>query len=282
MTDPSPLTFTSDWHLPSSTTDKLRLLLLYIIARDGISDEERRKLIQQARLAPDETDAFANLAFLGCHLKPSATSRSVPGVRPSYVGSSVRDKGSKKKGAADDEERPYDLSRFVPTLKYVMEDQCRNTLDLDLFPHTKELPPDDAGAPTVAKGLGISFGGRQVPVASADPDRGKVVSLRTTKPTWAKKTPELLAQMQAQAAETDPIKRAAQGEVDEDLRRNGGRVIVFVLGGMTYSELRSAYEVAKKERREIIVGGLARLAPVGLWTALNLIVSRNGLFPHAS
>jgi syntaxin-binding protein 1 len=227
---------------------------MYLISRDGISDEERKKLIQSARLSPEETEALANLSFLGCRLTPGPTSKPVPTPRRTYIGSTLRAKmGTKKKGQ-EEEDRPYDLSRYVPTLKYIMEDEARGSLDTDKFPFTKELPPDAPGGPQWNKGVSVG-GGRSVKLASADPDHHKVVSLRTTKPTWAKKTPELLAQMQAQAMDTDPL-RKAQGDAEEDLRRNGGRVVVFVLGGMTFSELRSAYEVMKKDRRDVVLGGL--------------------------
>lgn len=233
--------------------------MLYLISRDGISDEERRKLVQSARLSPEEAESLTNLSFLGHRLTPGPNSKAVPDPRRAYVGSSVTGKLTKKKGGQkeqEEEDRPYDLSRYVPTLKYIMEDECRGVLDTDLFPYTKELPPDAPGGPMYSKNNVTVGGGRQVKLASADPDRHKVVSLRSTKPTWATKTPQLLAQMQAAALETDPIKRAQEGEREEDLRRNGGRVVVFVLGGMTFSELRSAYEVMKKERRDVTVGGL--------------------------
>ena len=41
----------------------------------------------------------------------------------------------------------------------------------------------------------------------------------------------------------------------------GPRIIVLVLGGATYSELRVAYEVSQATNREVIIGGTSLLAP---------------------
>jgi len=40
----------------------------------------------------------------------------------------------------------------------------------------------------------------------------------------------------------------------EDLRKNGGRIILFILGGVTFSETRSAYEIMKELRRDVVIG----------------------------
>ena len=42
---------------------------------------------------------------------------------------------------------------------------------------------------------------------------------------------------------------------------SGSRLVVIVLGGVTYSELRSAYEVSREKRKEVIIGGTQLLTP---------------------
>ena len=49
---------------------------------------------------------------------------------------------------------------------------------------------------------------------------------------------------------------------------SGPRVVVAVLGGATYSELRAAYEVSRDTHREVIMGGSALLAPGGFLASL--------------
>lgn len=45
--------------------DKVRIIALYILFRDGVEDEDRRRLYQHARLSISEQDAVNNLVFLG-------------------------------------------------------------------------------------------------------------------------------------------------------------------------------------------------------------------------
>jgi len=66
-------------------------------------------------------------------------------------------------------------------------------------------------------------------------------SSKLTRPSWAKKA-------------SDRSSGAVSENNVEDLRKNGGRIILFVLGGATYSETRSAYEIMKELRREVIIG----------------------------
>ena len=73
------------------------------------------------------------------------------------------------------------------------------------------------------------------------PDPNYPNSLRTTRATWSGQTRS---------------KTATEKQVVEnrDLRRNGPRIILFCLGGITNSELRSAYELTKETQREILIG----------------------------
>ena len=45
--------------------DKVRIIALYIMHRDGVPDEDRKRLYQHARLGPPEMDAINNLPKLG-------------------------------------------------------------------------------------------------------------------------------------------------------------------------------------------------------------------------
>lgn len=52
-------------NLPNSNLDKVRIIALYIIFRDGVADEDRRRLYQHARLSITEQDMINNLVHLG-------------------------------------------------------------------------------------------------------------------------------------------------------------------------------------------------------------------------
>jgi len=46
----------------------------------------------------------------------------------------------------------------------------------------------------------------------------------------------------------------ADKKKEEDVSYSGARLIVFVVGGMTYSEMRTAYTVSSATKREVIIG----------------------------
>jgi hypothetical protein len=45
--------------------DKVRIIALWILHRDGVPDEDRKRLFQHARLSLGEQDAVNNLTHLG-------------------------------------------------------------------------------------------------------------------------------------------------------------------------------------------------------------------------
>ncbi|MBW0462688.1 hypothetical protein O181_002403 [Austropuccinia psidii MF-1] len=77
-----------------STSDKLRIVALYVLYRDGVPDEDRRRLYQHAKLALHEMDAVKNLIHLAANV--------------------TKDSGEKKKQLFKQtlDENAYDISRF--------------------------------------------------------------------------------------------------------------------------------------------------------------------------
>jgi syntaxin-binding protein 1 len=51
--------------LTCSSLDKVRIIALYILFREGVADEDRRRLYQHARLSISEQDTINNLIYLG-------------------------------------------------------------------------------------------------------------------------------------------------------------------------------------------------------------------------
>ncbi|KXS09655.1 Sec1-like protein [Gonapodya prolifera JEL478] len=265
-----------------TNADKLRLLMLYIISRgEGIQDEDRRKMLQTAKLTPDESDALTNLAYLGVKLSTSSYSekswKRPTKARRTYEGITA---ASKKKGKGAETEK-YDVSRYVPVLKDIMEDQIKGVLRADQFPYVKELPPEElaGGKPTSSVGKAIKAASALTGIqptsvvqqlankaGTLPSDGSPIKTLRSTRPTWAKKTPQTLRDEAASGMSSGGGGGSGAGKKDDDdeLRRNGGRVIVFVLGGMTFSELRSAYEIQKEYRREVVIGTTHMITPAEL------------------
>ncbi|KAI9189265.1 syntaxin binding protein 1 [Blastocladiella emersonii ATCC 22665] len=193
--------------------DKVRLLMLFIISKEGVQDDDRRKLLEHANVGLELAESITNMALLG--------------VKLSRDGKRDKAKKDKRKPAAkrpsgDEDDGAYELSRYVTQLKTALEDHISGSLETDVFPYLGPAPAADASART---------GG---------------TSLRSTKPSWQQKKSGG-AGAGGDAAAAGPPK--------------GGRLIVFVLGGMTYSEIRSVYEVAAAMNKEVIIGSTHIVTP---------------------
>jgi len=102
--------------------NKVRVVALYIQHREGVPDEDRRRLYQHARLSLAEQDAVNALVELGVRI--SRVSGVLVWTAFNEMLNHVQgpgDRDSKKKikqKVADDE---YELSRYKPLLKAVVE-----------------------------------------------------------------------------------------------------------------------------------------------------------------
>ncbi|KAL0138132.1 Sec1-like protein [Mucor lusitanicus] len=202
-----------------SPVDKARLLMLYIIWKEGgIFEDDKKKLLEHAKLKGELRDAINNLPLIGVKLTR---------VRKPEKSSFLKKRRQKKN---KDEETPYELSRYVPVIKKVMDAHLTNTLDPKQFAFTRQsdMEPSEDGGHGHAPGQG------GIPLSG--------VSLRTTKPTWSKKT-------------------GNGGAAGSPRTSNGAKLIVFVIGGATYSEIRSVYEIADTFNRDVYIGTTEILRP---------------------
>jgi syntaxin-binding protein 1 len=134
--------------------DRLRLIIQYVLYRQGLLPSDIQKLLAHAQLPSQDGEMIHNLGLLGAQV-----SRSLKETRP--VTQSFFAKGQV---TPSDEESS--LSRFNPVIKSMLETHIQGTLDQTLFPFTKpHLDSSD------------SFLGQEH-VSQA--------SLRSAKPTWAR------------------------------------------------------------------------------------------------
>ena len=70
---------------------KVRIIALYIQHRDGVPDEDRRRLFQHARLSLAEQDAVNALTYLGVRITRVCLLSSLSFSRPGNWGYSCRD-----------------------------------------------------------------------------------------------------------------------------------------------------------------------------------------------
>ncbi|KAG6866598.1 hypothetical protein C0991_002088 [Blastosporella zonata] len=183
--------------------NKVRIIALYIQYRDGVPEEDRRRLYQHARLTLAEQDAVNGLAHMGVRINRLST-----------------DRDSKKKLKQKNIDEEYELSRYKPALKLILEEHVAGKLDSSVFPYAKEAP---SAAP-------LPSGLRSPPP--------QPTSLRSLKPSWHKA----------------PKPGALQSEVR-------GRLIVFVAGGATFSELRECYQLSSALNKDIYLGSTHMITP---------------------
>ena len=136
--------------------DRLRLLILYLLFRDGLLPADLQKLLSHANLPPQDTQIITNLSLLGAR-----TTRNLKDSRPAPQPMFPR-KPPPMQGGQEE----YLLSRYEPVLQQLLKAHATNSVDPTTFPYTK--PPLDLDS-------------AQQPAAAT--------SLRTgAKPTWAKTT----------------------------------------------------------------------------------------------
>uniref|UniRef100_A0A452SEY8 Syntaxin binding protein 3 n=1 Tax=Ursus americanus TaxID=9643 RepID=A0A452SEY8_URSAM len=167
--------------------DKIRAILLYIFSINGTTEENLDRLIQNVKIE-NESDMIRNWSYLG-----------VPIVPPSQQSKPLRKDRST--------EETFQLSRWTPFIKDILEDAIDNRLDSKEWPYCSQCPAVWNGSGAVSA--------RQKPRANYLEDR-----------------------------------------------KNGSKLIVFVIGGITYSEMRCAYEVSQAHKScEVIIGSTHILTP---------------------
>ena len=145
-----------------TSPDRLRLILEYLLYRDGLLPSDTQKLLAHAQLPSQDAEVIHNLELIGAHIT-RALKDPRPLAQPLF--------GTKQPPASPAQEESG-LSRFDPALKHMLEEHIRGTLDQSLFPFTK--PHLDA-----AEGL-------------AGYETVSQASLRSAKPTWARTRPSAL------------------------------------------------------------------------------------------
>ncbi|PQE13769.1 sec1 family protein [Rutstroemia sp. NJR-2017a BVV2] len=132
--------------------ERLRLIVLYIMFRDGLIMEDIERLLHHSGLPLSELEQIINLGLLGVHVtKKLKDPKTVP--TPLFA--------PKPPPTVINEE--LGLSRYETNVQRMLEELTRGSLDLSTFPYTK--PPND---PAEEYALHSQ------------------ASLRSAKPTWAR------------------------------------------------------------------------------------------------
>lgn len=134
-------------------SDRLRLIALYVLYKDGILPADLEKLLLHAQLPLPDGDVIRNMDFLGARVSKQLKEKRDP-PPPLFP----------RKTTPPPNAEDYALSRFDTVLQEVLEEHVHGRLPLDIFPYTK-MQPDD---PSMMQ------------------DNTPAASLRSAKPTWAK------------------------------------------------------------------------------------------------
>ncbi|KAK0566321.1 syntaxin binding protein 1 [Tilletia horrida] len=280
-----------------SNMDKVRIIALYIMYCDGVPDEDRRRLFQHARLGPQEMDAVDNLVHLGACIVKNPNTSALGGWDAWFK------KGRRKQQPTGEE---YDVSRYQPLVKLMVEDHFSGKLDASQYPYVRDASGADGargsdysgqGSSTSSLSTGLSLasfrGTSPIPGISPSPSpapggRPQPNSLRSAKPAWATKgrTPGAGGGGGVSGSSGGGMgigsgsdrygagRSLGGGPDSRDPKRQ--RILVFIAGGMTYSEIRSAYELSNKLGKDMYIGSSHTFTPERFVDALRRFGSTGG------
>ncbi|CAI2722951.1 unnamed protein product [Schistosoma spindalis] len=211
-----------------SAYDKLRVILLYVIQRGGINEENLAKLVQHAQIPSSQACIVRNLMHLGV---PAIQDASGAGIGRRKLPQPYLPANRRQR-----EDGPrYQMSRWTPYIKDLMEDAAEDKLDPKLFQYFGGGPVRGPGTRTGNAPMSARYG------------------------MWHR----------------DKSQQP----------RSGPRLIFFVIGGISFSEIRCAYELmntALGKQWDIIVGGTHILVPEAFLKDLEKLSYPPGTVPPSA
>jgi len=201
--------------LAISAEDRMRLIMIYVITQENIKNDERRYLIDEAGILPEDQVAILALFNLGVSLQQGFSLRK------------QRRDGKKDPKLLNGGSSGYDVSRYSPPLRRLIDEAHHGTLSPSEYPFVQQ--------PASPQQVTLDL-----------PEKASLNKL----PTWASsggKTPRV------PSTSSLPSSASTGG--------SGRRLIVFIVGGATYSECREMYSASAELGREIILGSTSLLTP---------------------
>lgn len=234
--------------IPDTTREnKLRLLMIYAaIYPEKFEGEKGSKLMQLAKLSPDDMNAVNNMRMLEGSLDAKKSSIGAFALK--------FDVHKRKHAARKDrtgEEETWQLSRFYPMIEELVEKLCKGELPKNDYPCMNDPSPTFHGTSQVAA---ASVRSNEAPAAH---------SMRSRRSTWAR------PRNSDDGYSSDSILR----HTSSDFKKMGKRVFIFIIGGATRSELRVCHKLTTKLNREIVLGSSSIDDPPQFITKLKLLTA---------
>ncbi|KAJ7563781.1 hypothetical protein O6H91_03G125500 [Diphasiastrum complanatum] len=215
-----------------SRENKLRLLMIYAAAHPNKLDSTKRsQWMKLARLTDDDMRAINNLEFLGVSVSKKQSGGFSLKFGPRKSKRPIRKEKNQDEGT-------WLLSRFYPIIQDVLEELAKGDLSQDEYPYVKE--PSSSSSRVTA---GEHMSSRPPTAPSSKPAQ----SMRTSRPTstWASKS-----RASDDGYSSDSVLKTAFS----DPKISGKRIFIFVVGGITRSELRVAHKLTAQFKREVVIG----------------------------
>ncbi|XP_063901027.1 syntaxin-binding protein 1-like isoform X2 [Zophobas morio] len=197
----------------ASEENKVRIIMAYVIIKQGISKKDLEKLYNMAQLSNEHRTAINNLSLLDVKVLSENETNWQPIKR-----------------IKRDRSGWYADSRWVPVLRDIMEYCLNGQYEAADILFVEEKPPTQASKSSDAYNTGAS-------------------SQRSRTPVWAEKK--------------------LKNESEDKFR--GPTLIIFVIGGISRSEMRHVYELSSMKNRLILLGSTNVLKPSQLIKTLKMI-----------
>jgi len=214
---------------------KLRLILLYLITQ-GMTAKNQDRLFKVAKLDEEEDPKriVDNLAKIGVN----TDKKPVFGKLKSLIMGVGK---SKKKDFAE----MLTLCRFQPKVKEMLDDLLNNKLSTNEYPY---FDPPSSAFSFDTKGLGSGNRGPADSLTLDAPDLSVSRSKRK-RPSWVDKKKKTANVAEKEELSTNTVPTSEY------------KVVVFVVGGATWSEARSVYEATQDSGVPCYMGSTSMLTP---------------------
>lgn len=158
----------------------------------------------------------------------------------------------------------YDVARYHPPLRSLMMDLIDDELDRTDFPTIGSVSVD-----SIISSLGVS--------SLEDQDSDEKSARNNEKPGLRYGAAKIRSHSTSVASAVKSFRRGESGQSaasDDDkfrIAESGHLYMVFVVGGVCYSEVRAMYEVCAKREANILIGGSSVITPSSFVEAIGAI-----------